>query len=142
MACARLVLAAFGSEVALSRRYRELKMVLTKVDLPCPLLPGCCCLEVLCLARDGLGTPVLVRNSHPLSCCSHPGPQGWVGYWGRLLVLLEEVDPSVREVAWLCVMEVHAVYVEVAIEARDSAAFQSAVVASMLIPQGHAFVDC
>ena len=59
-------------------------------------LPILDCSAVLCLAHCDLGTNARGPDPHHLSRRSHPGPQDWVGYWGRSLVPLLEVGLDVR----------------------------------------------
>ena len=86
---------AFDVEVALSLRYRELRAVLMKAGLSdLPILD--CCLEDLCLAREGPETLAWVQSPRRLSHRFHPGPHDWVGYGERFLVPLPEVDLDVH----------------------------------------------
>ena len=65
-----------------------------KVDLfDLPILGGS---AVLCWAYCDLGTSAWGPDPRRLSRRSHPGPQDWVGYWGRSWVPLPEVGLDVR----------------------------------------------
>ena len=85
---------AFDAEVALSPRCHVLKVALMKVDLfDLPILD---CLVVLCWAHCDLGTSAWGPDPRHPSRRPHPGPQDWVGYWGRSWVPLPEVGLDVR----------------------------------------------